>query len=181
MAWLDNILSPLFRITGDPVSSFFFGVFLLAVISALLGEITIALAYLANRRHYDRLNQMVIQQHNLSVFAAREGDKESFRAINKLANDVFGRLFFAQIALGMGSLWPVFFALAFLQGRFASIRFPLPMLPWTVGYGFIFLLFYVLARLVFNRVKYKLPGLHRLKRDLDKARAQVKAMEKELE
>lgn len=176
MDWIDSLIIPLYRLTADPVSGFFVGTFLLALLAGVLGEATMVVIYLTNRGWYESLNDEVVQRHNASIEAARSGDKDAYKAANKLANDAFGKTFFAQIGLGMGSLWPVFFALGFLQNRFAEIRFPIPGTGWTVGYFFIFLLLYILARILLNKVKYRVPGMDRVKALLDESRNRAREM-----
>ncbi|MCB2211455.1 hypothetical protein KQI52_05030 [bacterium] len=177
MDWLDSLLLPLYQITGDPVTGFFVGTFLLSSIAAVLGEVTIAVLFLSNRNHYERLNAELAESHNASIDAAKRGDKDAYTFHNRKANAAFGKTFFSQIALSMGSLWPVFFALGFLQGRFADIEFPIPGTGLAINYILIFLFEYVLARLIFNHVKYLIPGVDRLKSALDDARAKAKEMQ----
>jgi len=40
------------------------------------------------------------------------------KAINRLANESFGRSFFLSAAMGMGALWPLFFAAGWLDLRY---------------------------------------------------------------
>ncbi len=177
MDWLDSLLLPLYQVTGDPVTGFFVGTFLLSSIAAVLGEVTIAVLFLSNRNYYERLNAELAESHNASIDAAKRGDKEAYTYHNRKANAAFGKTFFSQIALSMGSLWPIFFALGFLQGRFADIEFPIPGIGLSINYVLIFLFEYALARLIFNHVKYWIPGVDRLKAALDDARAKAKEMQ----
>ena len=50
MDWLNSLLLPLYDLTGNPTNAFYAGTFLLALITAALGEVTIAFLYMANQR-----------------------------------------------------------------------------------------------------------------------------------
>jgi hypothetical protein len=103
----------------------------------------------------------MVRMHNLSVFALLSKNKKAYTSCNKEANDAFGKVFFSQIALGISSLWPVPFALAWMQTRFLDVSFALPIsmpvIGDSVGYPFTFILIYILTYIVFGKVKHKLP------------------------
>ena len=65
---------------------------------------------------------------------------------------------FLQPPSGRSSLpWPG------CRSAFAEIGLPLPWIGWEINYFFFFLLCYILARILFGRVKRKLPyfrGMH---------------------
>ncbi|MEW6423957.1 MAG: hypothetical protein AB1523_04315 [Bacillota bacterium] len=162
---LDLILISFYRITGDPLPDFFLGTFGLAFLAVLIGEFTISLVFKANKRHLDGLNVRLSDLHRLSMAALRLGDKNSYQACNKEANDAFGQVFFNMFGLSAASLWPAFFALAWMQQRFAGIGFPLPFTGYAVNYVVPFLICYILSRMLFGRVKHKLPyfkGVHEM-------------------
>jgi hypothetical protein len=101
----------------------------------------------------------------LSEEALNLGDEKAYRAINKEGNDAFGHLFFNKFGLSAASLWPIFFALAWMQERFAEIALPIPWIGWEINYFFFFLLCYILARIFFGRIKRHLPyfkSMHRM-------------------
>ena len=104
-----------------------------------------------NKAHLDRLNARVEKMTRLSEEALRLGDEKSYKAVNKEGNDAFGQLFFNKFGLSAASLWPIFFALAWMQERFAEIGLPLPWIGWEINYVFFFLLCYILARILFGR------------------------------
>jgi len=163
MQVLDPILITLFRLTGYPLADYFLGTFLLAFLTVLVGEFTISLVFKVNRAHLDRLNARVEKMSHLSEEALRLGDEESYKACNKEGNDAFGHLFFNKFGLSAASLWPIFFALAWMQQRFAEVGLPLPWVGWEINYVFFFLMCYILARIIFGRVKRNLPyfrGVH---------------------
>jgi len=173
LLYLDKVLIVLFKITGNPVIDYFLGIFLLAFLTVIVGEFTISFAFRMNQKHIDKLNEDLIEKNNDAIAAAKQGDKKAWKALNRRANDAFGKSFFAQIGLGLASLWPIFFSLAFLQQRFGQIELPLPLDGFgfregTVNYVFIFLLEYILARILFKQFKYKLPYFKSMKPLLDK-------------
>lgn len=163
MEMLDPILIYLYRLTGYPLADYFLGTFLLAFLTVLVGEFTISLVFRVNRKHLETLNGRVEQMNHLSEQALQQGDEKSYRAINREGNDAFGQLFFNKFGLSAASLWPIFFALAWMQDRFAHIALPLPLLGWGLNYLALFILCYIIARILFNRLKPRLPyfkGIH---------------------
>jgi len=163
MQALDPFLIILYRITGDPVTDYYLGTFLLALLTVLVGEFTISLVFRINKAHLDKLNARVEKMKHLSSEALVLGDKEGYKAVNKEGNEAFGQLFFNKFGLSAASLWPCFFALAWMQERFADIGLPLPLIGLEINYFFFFLLCYIGARIFFSRIKQKLPyfkGVH---------------------
>ena len=162
---IDFLLVSLYRITGNPILDYYLGTFLLAFIAVVVGEVTISLVFRINKAHLDRLNAKVEKMSRLSMEALSTGDKESYKAINKEGNDAFGHLFFNKFGLAAASLWPIFLALAWMQQRFAEIGLPLPWIGWKINYVLFFLLCYIPARILFSRMKPRLPyfrGMHQL-------------------
>jgi hypothetical protein len=161
IAWIvgraDLFLIAPYRWPGNPVAGWWLGTSMLAVWATVLGEITVALAFRANRSYVREVAREMSDRHDQSINALKAGDKDAYRAINKLANEAYGRTFFLQVAMGASSLWPVPFALAWLQTRFSGVDFFLPLKVPIIGdsvtYPFIFLPLYVLARIVFGKVK----------------------------
>jgi hypothetical protein len=85
--------------------------------------------------------------------ALKSGDKEAYKAINSLANESFGKSFFQNVAVSVGSLWPAFLVAAWLEARFGDIRFAV---PWTEnGVNFVppYLACYIAARALWWRAK----------------------------
>lgn len=128
-----------------------------AFLSVILGEITISIAYRFNRSHIRSLNQEVKEYERLSQEASFFSDPAAYRAINREGNEAFGRLFFYKIALSASSLWPVFFALDWLQERYASMEVLVPGTSWGANYLVSFLVFYVVGRVLFRKFKRALP------------------------
>ncbi len=161
----DAILINFYKLTGNSVVDYFLGTLTVSFLAVLLGEFTISLVFKVNKNHLDRLNTRLGDLHRLSLTALRLGDKQNYQACNKEANDTFGKVFFNMFGLSAASLWPAFFALAWMQQRFAGIPFPIPFTGWTVNYVFIFVLCYILARIFFGRIKHRLPyfkGVHEM-------------------
>ncbi len=150
--------------------------FLAASLSVMVGEITISLAYRANRDYLRRLNREVEDYRRLAEEASVFADPETYRTINREGNEAFGRLFFHKIALSAASLWPVFFALAWLQDRYASQEILVPGTSWEANYVISFLVFYILARFLFGKVKKAIPYFRRidsmLQEDMEASREQ---------
>ncbi len=165
MQVLDPVLILFYRLTGQPLLDYWLGTFLLALLTVVIGELTISIVFRINKAHLDKLNARVEKMKRLSEEALNLGDEKAYKAINKEGNDAFGHLFFNKFGLSAASLWPIFFALAWMQERFAEIDLPLPWIGWEINYVFFFLLCYVLARILFGRLKRHLPyfkGVHRM-------------------
>lgn len=167
--WLDLLLITPYRIGNHPVAGFFFGTFVLCMGCILLGEITFRLASGFNRAYIQSLREAMTRMHNLSVKALMLKDKENYRACNKEANEAFGKYFFNMITLGAAVLWPIPFALAWMNTRFAHIEFELlfamPILGESVRFPAIMIPLYILCRLLWARLKRRFPFL-RFKRPL---------------
>jgi hypothetical protein len=163
LEFLDPILINLYHLIGYPLLDYLLGTFLLALLAVVVGEFTISVVFKVNKRHLDKLNIRVEKMQRLSEEALRLGDKTSYTAINKEGNDAFGQLFFNKFGLSAASLFPIFFALAWMQERFAEIALPLPLFDWEINYVFFFLLNYIPARILFDRLKRRIPyfrGVH---------------------
>ena len=112
----------------------------------------------------------------MSVDALTHANKQAYSAANKLANDAFGLSFFQQIALSAAFLWPIPFALAWMQYRFLGVDFHIPFTGYSVSFIAMFILLYVVAYFLFKRVKYRLPLLGRMKAIMDSYKTQTQEM-----
>ena len=125
---------------------------MLALWATLLGRLTMALVMRVNLHHVREGLAETSLRHTQSMNALKAGDKESYKAINKLANEAYGKTFFLQVAMAAASLWPIPLALGWLQLRFSDVRFPLPLeIPFVsdgVGYAFVFIPLYILVRIL---------------------------------
>jgi hypothetical protein len=158
---LDPYVSRLYGLTGVDAIDGLMGTFLLAMVVVIIGELTLSLVFRANRKHLDRLNSDLARFSELSQEALRRGDERSYKALNKQANDAYGHVFFNKFGLSAAALWPIFFALDWMQPHFSESGVPLPFTSAGVNYVVVFLICYVLARLVFGRFKRHLPYFKR--------------------
>ncbi|MHC1726674.1 MAG: hypothetical protein AB9866_11785 [Syntrophobacteraceae bacterium] len=153
----DPYLMALYRITGADGLDGLIGTFLIALLACVIGEFTISIAFRVNRKHLDKLNNELVKYNDLSLKARECGDEVSYRALNKQANDAHGQVFFNRVGLSAASLWPAFFALDWIQRPFGQTGIPVPFHQSGINYFFVFLLSYILARVVFGRLKRHLP------------------------
>ncbi|MDQ7831566.1 MAG: hypothetical protein RDU30_07535 [Desulfovibrionaceae bacterium] len=151
-----------FRIPEDAAVGFYLGCAVVAAVTVFVGDISQALAHRINLSHFRSQTKDMVHLHNLSIKALRRGDKENYKAANKLANDTFGKAFFTRAALFTVSIWPLPFAMGWLAGRFQGVDIPLPMLEKVVGFNAIFLPVYILTRIAYSRIKPKIGFLRRL-------------------
>jgi hypothetical protein len=165
--FLDPYLIWFYRRTGHAWVDFFLGTFVLAFIALLIGEITVSLVFLVVRKRIDHAAGEAERYQALSIEALKAGDKEVYKSINKLANEAFGKSFFMQLTLSAAFLWPVPFALAWMQHRFLEVEIPLPFTSYTVGYIAPFIVLYIAAYQIFKRLKPRLPFFRRVKAILD--------------
>ncbi|MDJ0883682.1 MAG: hypothetical protein QNJ48_05950 [Desulfobacterales bacterium] len=164
---LDAFLMAFFRLAENPMLGYLTGIAVLALVCVILGDFSMGLAYRWNHAFLRRDNRRLVRLQNVSLRALKARDKESYQALNREANDAFGKVFFAQVALAAASLWPLPFAMQWLETRFGDVLFALPLaLPKagdTVGYAFTFLPMYILVRIVFGRLKGRLPYFRRIR------------------
>jgi hypothetical protein len=158
---IDAFLIYFYRIVEQPLLGYFIGTGILSLLCVLVGEFTISTAFRFNKAYIDQDNRQMVQMQNLSVRALLAKDKQSYKAFNREANEAFGKVFFKQIALAAASLWPIPFALGWMQTRFMNIEFllpcRLPVVGETVGFSFTFIPMYILAHILFGKIKHKLP------------------------
>ncbi len=162
---MDKFLISFYKISGHPVVDYFAGTFAVALLAVIVGEFTVSIVFRVNKNHLDRLNTRLAELQQLTMAALKLGDRKSYDACNKEANDAFGRAFFNMFGLSAASLWPAFFALAWMQQRFAGIGFPIPFTGLAVNYVFTFIICYILARIFFGKIKHRLPyfsGIHQM-------------------
>lgn len=154
---LNPYFQALYRISGVQSLDGLLGTFLVALLVVVIGEFTISIVFRINRRHLDRLNDDLKKYSDLSQEALRLGDEASYKALNKQANDAYGHVFFNKFGLSAAALWPAFFALDWMQPHFAETGVAVPGFSSGVNYVVVFLLCYILARIVFGRLKRHLP------------------------
>lgn len=166
-SFVDPYIIWFYRLTGYAFADFLLGTFVLAWIALLIGELTISVVFLIAKKRIDASTHEAQHYQDLSAEALSSGNKEAYRAANKLANDAFGRSFFLQTALSAAFLWPVFVALAWMNLRFAELEFSLMFTDYALGCIGVFIVLYAAAYLIFKKIKYKLPYFRWMKTILD--------------
>ena len=94
--------------------------------------------------------------------ALKAGDRPAYEAANTMANEAFGKSFYSQVALSATFVWPIFFALGWMQHRFLEVAFPLPFIGFSLGYIGAFLILYIAAYFMFKPVKRRLAYYRRI-------------------
>jgi hypothetical protein len=155
--YVDPYLLALYELTDVRGLDGLIGTFAVALIGVIIGEFTISLVFRANRKHLDQLNRNLKKYSELSQEALRRGDEASYKALNKQANDAYGHVFFNKFGLSAAALWPIFFALDWMQPHFAETGIAVPFYPSGLNYVVVFLICYVPARIGFGRLKRHLP------------------------
>ncbi len=152
-----------YRLIPEPICGYFLGTFILALGAVLVGEYSVSVAIWLNQKHTQKLNNALVRWNDLSVRAVEAGDSPSYHQFNREANQVFGKIFFTNIAYSAGMLWPAPFVLSWMDLRFGQVDFPLPGevfgLGDSVGYSFTFILLYILAYILLKPLKSHLPFL----------------------
>jgi len=169
---LDPCLIWCYRLTGLAALDFIIGTLVLAGISQIIGKVTVSLISLITQKRLGEKAAEADKYQNLSMDALKAGNKEAYLAANQLANEAFGHSFFQQAALSAAFLWPVFFALAWMQYRFLELEIPIPGTNWSLGFIGAFIILYVPAYLVLKR----LPWFHRFREILERFLTRTSAM-----
>lgn len=163
---LDPFIIWAFRLVDDPWMGFFTGSLVLNLGCVVLGDVTSILARRVNRKIYGRYHDDMVRHHNLSIKALRESDKEAYKAVNKQAHEAFGKYFFSQAGAFTLSIWPLPFALAWMDLRFGGVPLTLPYSLPGVGqdvfFPFFFIPIYILARILYGRIMRRLSWYQRI-------------------
>jgi len=160
--YLDSYLIWFYRLSGSAEVNFLLGTLALAVLSLLVGELTSFLASFLVRRRYQEVADEAKKYQNLSMEALQAGDRPAYEGANKLANEAFGKSFYSQVALSATFVWPIFFALGWMQHRFFELEFAIPFTGLSLGFIGIFILLYIPVYVIFKKTKGKLPSIRRL-------------------
>lgn len=150
---LDRFLCGLYALTGVAALDYLLGTLIIGIAVVLIGELTAGLVLRVNRRHLDDLDTRLAAARRLSDKALETGDRQAYRAINKEATDLFGRLFFNEFGLSAAALWPAFFALDALQRHFAETGLSVTPGGYRINYVLLFLVSYLAARFLLARIK----------------------------
>jgi hypothetical protein len=173
--WLDPILIVMFRLSPAPWVGYALGLVSLGLVATIIGELCLGFVYVLNRQHYGNISREMTTNHNLAVRALAYKDKTSYVACNGLANDAFGKNFFSHIALFASSLWPVPFAIGWLDYRFHQIDMSMPVIG-VVGPAFVFIPTYILIRIGFARIRHCLPLFRKIKKMIDETETPEKLL-----
>ncbi|MDI6852176.1 MAG: hypothetical protein QME75_01045 [Deltaproteobacteria bacterium] len=155
---LDPYLIWFYRLTGHAWVDFCIGTFALACFCLLIGKLSVFAVFRITRRRLEEKAAEAEEYQNLSMDALKAGNKEAYQAANELANEAFGHSFFQQAALSAAFLWPVFFALAWMQYRFLEVEFPIPGTGWSMGFIGPFIIIYIVAYLAIKRLPWVSPS-----------------------
>ena len=170
----DSFLIFFYRLTGFAFLDFFIGTACLAFLCVLIGEFTVSLAIRFNKRYIDEMAQEIETKEKLSMAAYQAGDKSGYKALNKMATDEWGKHFFTMVGYSAGVLFPIPFALGWMQTRFYDVDFELAMplsllFGNTVGYIFTFIPLYILTRIIFKYMRPHLPYFRSVQKSLDQS------------
>lgn len=158
---IDPVFMHFYRIPDNPLLGYFLGTSVLSLACIVIGKCSITIAFMLHKKRIEYYSHEIRHYQKLSIEALKIGDKTTFKACNRIANDAYGNNFFAQVALSAASLWPVFIALGWMQYRFADVKFILPLsLPGggnTIGYVAFFLICYISIRILLGQIKDNLP------------------------
>lgn len=158
---IDPYIIYFYRVTGIGMVDYMIGTFCMSMIAVVVGELSISLALRFNTGYLSGLSNQMKEKEALSIQAYESGNMTGYKALNKEATDAWGKNFFAMMAHTAAILWPVPFALGWMQTRFGGIDFPITfpfsLVTNTVGYAFSFFPIYVLARIVFGKLRPHLP------------------------
>lgn len=159
---IDSVLIIFYRVTGHALLDFFIGTCVLAFVCVIIGEISVSLALKFNKRYIDGMSAEMKTKEQLALAAYKAGNQQGYKALNKEATDAWGKHFFTMVAYSAGILWPIPFALGWLQYRFQDVAFPLAfplsvVFGKTVGYTFTFIPLYVFCRIIFKYMRPWLP------------------------
>lgn len=158
----DSFLIAFYRITGYSLLDYFIGTMFLGFFCVVIGELSVSLAIRFNKRYLDSMAKEITEKEMLAMEAYRTGNKDGYKALNKQATDVWGKHFFTMAAYSAGILWPIPFALGWMQTRFSGVEFdlafPLSLIfGKSVGYIFTFIPIYFLCRILFKYMRPHLP------------------------
>ena len=152
----DPMLIAPYRWLQDPTAAWWLGTLILSWWAWGLGQATLALLKWVIREYLAQSNQELERQRDLSLAAARAGDKPAFKVLNRQANQAYGKSFFLGLAMGASSLWPAFMALAWLRLRFSLVEVPLPITEYHLNYVGGFIICYVALRVFLGWIIAKL-------------------------
>lgn len=153
---IDPWLIAPYRWPSSPLMGYVLGTAFLCLQCTVLGDLSSSGVMALNKRRLRQIRRDMDKHQDLSETALKRGDKESYKAVNRQALDAFGHSFSLGAAIFCVTLWPVAFALAWMDLRFAHVGLDLPVnLPVfgeSVHYFPFFLMLYIAVRMVYSRV-----------------------------
>ena len=170
----DAFLIFFYRMTGTPIVDYMIGTLVLSFLCVIVGELSVSLALKFNKRYVDQMTAEMLEKERLSMVAYQSGDKQSYKALNKEATDVWGKNFFTMVAHSAGILWPIPFAMGWMNTRFADVSFLIAQ-PFAyffkdgVSCMFSFIPLYILSRILFKYMRPYLPYFKGVQKMLDEA------------
>jgi hypothetical protein len=157
LTFFDPLLIAPYRAVAPAAAGYLLGTTVLALYCVVIGDLSATLVAFFNRGYLTKLRWKMEHNHQLSEKALMMGDKESYKAVNKQGLDAFGYSFSMGAALFCVSIWPMPFALAWLNSRFLEAPLQVPTaLPLLGGREFhfftSFLLLYILVRIGYSLI-----------------------------
>ncbi len=147
---VDTVLIAPFRVLPNPEAAFYFGIVMLALGSAGLGQACKALVAFANRTRRKQEDGEAQRRSELSFQALQMQNKEAYLAQNHLAQEHYGNSLALAAGRGAALLWPGIIALAWLTIRFEGV--PAPFLWASAGPVTVFFPPYIIALWAFSRI-----------------------------
>jgi hypothetical protein len=154
---LDTWLIAPFRWLTPAWAGFLFGTFVLALQSLFLGQLSLYILEIIQRRLQYQYEEETTRRQRLALIAIAARDKKAYLAQNDLAQQAYGKSMALSVGRFCASLWPAVMALSWMGSRFSHAPFPLPLTlegePVSIPCAFIFVLFFTTARLLLSRLK----------------------------
>ncbi len=151
---VDAILIAPFRLLPWPEASYYLAMVLLALASTGLGYGCKALVNRSQRARRQRVDEETQRRQDLSVQAAKAGNREAYSAQNHLAQEAYNDSMALAAGRGAALLGPGIMVLAWLSWRFEGVS--APGLWESSGVATVFLPLYIAAMFGLPRVWRKL-------------------------
>lgn len=148
-----------FRWLPSPTAGFVLGTVILCLYCFILGDLSAILVTFLNRKFIRKIQKNMDRNHTLSETALKMGDKASYKAVNRQALEAFGHSFSLGAAIFCVSIWPMPFALAWMDHRFSDapleLSMKIPFLGNSVHYFASFLLLYIAVRMTVSSILHR--------------------------
>ncbi|MBU1566608.1 MAG: hypothetical protein KJ630_13395 [Proteobacteria bacterium] len=143
-----------FRWLPSETAGYLLGAAIIALQCIIIGDLSATLVAYLNRGYLRKIQEKMDRNHRLSEQALMQGDKESYKAVNRQGLDAFGYQFSMGAAIFCVSIWPMPFSLAWMNMRFAEapleMSIKLPFIGQSVHYFASFLLLYIAVRMSYS-------------------------------